>query len=197
NILYTIYQLKKSGFKIIVGYTFINSILFSVLECEFVASGWFNTLRKFQRNRFDLSDSFGRRKKRYTSIPLLSYIMFDDLRRMLETEVINYEDVLSGSKYDDMFQQDPESLSFVDLEHQYWESISKILRRMEKAGNISDRINLMRDLIKSAIELYKKVIDVLEQNGEKEAATRIKSTSKHLVTWLDAIDVFKSNALIV
>ncbi|HDI0349895.1 TPA: hypothetical protein PJ431_002926, partial [Listeria innocua] len=184
-------------FKIIVGYTFINSILFSVLECEFVASGWFNTLRKFQRNRFDLSDSFGRRKKRYTSIPLLSYIMFDDLRRMLETEVINYEDVLSGSKYDDMFQQDPESLSFVDLEHQYWESISKILRRMEKAGNISDRINLMRDLIKSAIELYKKVIDVLEQNGEKEAATRIKSTSKHLVTWLDAIDVFKSNALIV
>lgn len=63
NILYTIYRLKKIGFKIIIGYTFINSILFSVLDCDFVASGWFNTLRKFQKNRFDLSDTFGRRKK--------------------------------------------------------------------------------------------------------------------------------------
>ena len=27
----------------------MNSILFSVLDCEFVASGWFNTLRKFQK----------------------------------------------------------------------------------------------------------------------------------------------------
>ncbi|MBC1585696.1 hypothetical protein HB917_10850 [Listeria seeligeri] len=197
NILYTIYRLKKIGFKIIIGYTFINSILFSVLDCDFVASGWFNTLRKFQKNRFDLSDTFGRRKKRYTSTPLLSYIMFEDLRRMLDTEIINYEDVLSGSKYDDKYQKNPESLSFVDLEHQYWESISIILGRMEKAGDISSRINFMRELIKNAIELYKKVIVLLERNEEKEAATRIKSTSKHLVTWLDAIDVFKSRALIV
>ncbi|ENZ7264016.1 hypothetical protein ACG7YO_002017 [Enterococcus faecalis] len=197
NILYTIYRLKKMGFKIIVGYTFMNSILFSVLDCEFVASGWFNTLRKFQKNRFDLSDTFGRRKKRYTSTPLLSYIMFDDLKIMLDTEMIDYEDILSGSKYDDMFQQDPDSLSFVDLEHQYWESISIILDKMKKSGDISNRINFMREIIKNAIELYKKVIGLLEQDGEKEAATRIKSTSKHLVTWLDAIDVFKSNALIV
>lgn len=123
--------------------------------------------------------------------------MFEDLRRMLDTEIINYEDVLSGSKYDDKYQKNPESLSFVDLEHQYWESISIILGRMEKAGDISSRINFMRELIKNAIELYKKVIVLLERNEEKEAATRIKSTSKLLVTWLDAIDVFKSRALIV
>lgn len=197
NILYTIYRLKKIGFKIIVGYTFMNSILFSVLDCDFVASGWFNTLRKFQKNRFDLSDSFGRRKKRYTSTPLLSYIMFDDLKTMLDTKEINFEEILSGSKYDGMFERDPDSLSFVDLEHQYWESISIILEKMEESGNIENRIGLMRSLIKNAIELYKKVIGLLEKNGENVAATRIKSTSKHLVTWLDAIDVFKSNALIV
>ncbi|MFB5455239.1 hypothetical protein ACE40W_07085 [Enterococcus avium] len=197
NILYTLYRIKKMGFKIILGYTFMNSVLFSILDCEFVASGWFNTLRKFQKNRFDLSDTFGRRKKRYTSTPLLSYVMFEDLKTMLNTKVIGYEDILSGTKYDDRFQQNPDSLSFVDLEHQYWESISLILGEIEKAGDISNRINFMREVINKAIELYKKVISLLEQDGEKEAATRIKSTSKHLVTWLDAIDVFKSNALIV
>ena len=57
--------------------------------------------------------------------------MFDDLKIMLDTEMIDYEDILSGSKYDDLFQQDPDSLSFVDLEHQYWESISIILDKMK------------------------------------------------------------------
>ena len=40
-------------------------------------------------------------------------------------------------------------------------------------------------------------VGLVEKNGENIATTRIKSTSKHLVTWLDAIDVFESNALIV
>lgn len=47
NILYFIYKLKRIGFKFIMGYTFMNSLLFSMVGCEFVASGWFNTLRKF------------------------------------------------------------------------------------------------------------------------------------------------------
>lgn len=197
NILYTIYRLRKIGFKVILGYTFMNSILFSILDCEFVASGWFNTLRKFQKNRFDLSDTFGRRKKRYTSTPLMSYIMFDDLKIIFDTGLISYEDILSNTTYDNTFQKDSDSLSFVDLEHQYWESISTFLEDMENLDDISSRIKLMESTIQNAIELYKKVIDALEKNEEKTAATRIRSTSKHLITWLDAIEVFKSNALIV
>lgn len=197
NILYTIYRLKSQGFKLIMGYTFMNSILFSMLDCDFVASGWFNTIRKFQKNRFDLTESFGRRKKRYTSTPLLSYIMFDDLKIMLDTGMVEYDDILSGTAYDDAIKVDSDLVSFVDLEHQYWESIKLNLLTFEKTGDITERINLMRSQIKGAIELYKKVIDFLEEQGEKEASNRIKSVSKHLVTWLDAIDIFKSNALIV
>ncbi|WP_167801698.1 hypothetical protein, partial [Listeria monocytogenes] len=43
NILYTIHQLQNLGFKTIIGYSFMNSILFSMLGCDYVASGWFNT----------------------------------------------------------------------------------------------------------------------------------------------------------
>ncbi len=198
NILYALYRLKKNGFKIILGYTFMNSILFSMIDCEYIASGWFNTLRKFQKNRFDLTDSFGRRKKRYTSIPLLSYIMFDDIENMkLETNEISYSEILSNTEYDNTFQKDSDSLSFVDLEHQYWESITLALKKMENEVDLYKRINVMKQMITNANTIYKKVIDQLEEDGEKEAVSRIRTVSKHLVTWSDAIDIFKSNALIV
>ena len=74
NILYFVYMLKKKNFKIIIGYTFINSILFAMLNCEYIGSGWFNNLRKFTNTKFESVDIFGRRKKKYFSILLLSYI---------------------------------------------------------------------------------------------------------------------------
>src|SRR5699024_8846712 len=72
NVLYMVHHLQKAGFQFIIGYSFMNSILYYMLGCDFFASGWFNTLRKFKKNRFEMTDSFGRRKKRYTSIPLLT-----------------------------------------------------------------------------------------------------------------------------
>lgn len=77
NILYFVYSLKTAGFDIIVGYTFLNSILFAMLDCEYTSSGWFNNIRKFSKDRFEEITSMGRRKKRYTSLPLLTYITFD------------------------------------------------------------------------------------------------------------------------
>ena len=197
NMLYTIYRLNQAGFKIILGYTFMNSILFSILDCEFVSSGWFNTLRKFQKTKFDLSPTFGRRKQRYTSVPLLSYITFEDLQTIVNTPGIEYDDVLSGSSYDTRLIESSESLSFVDLEQQYWESISKGVLMISEATTIEERIVNMRTAINNAIQLYKKAIDVLNENDELESAKRLKNASKHLVTWLDAIDIFQATAVII
>lgn len=197
NILYFIYQLQKSGFKFIMGYSFMNSILFSMLGCEYVSSGWFNTLRKFQKNRLELIENFGRRKKRYTSIPLLTYMMIDDYKIMRETGKISELDFLSGSVYDKDFIEGEDLLSFVDLEHQYWESLSKAFTIFDSTNNISERIIIMRRMIKNALATYKEVIDELDLRDEKEASNRIKSASKHLVTWLASIDIFKANAMIL
>lgn len=197
NILYFIYQLKKMGFKFIMGYSFMNSILFSMVGCEFIASGWFNTLRKFQKNRFELIDTFGRRKKRYTSIPLLTYMMIDDYERMSGTGKISKLEFLSGSVCDKEFVLGEDLLSFVDLEHQYWESLNKAFSSFESIDNITERINITRDLINNALAIYKRVIDELDLKDEKVASNRIKSASKHLVTWLVSIDIFKANSMIL
>lgn len=197
NILYFIYKLKKIGFKFIMGYTFMNSILFSMVGCDYIASGWFNTLRKFQKNRFDLSGTFGRRKKRYTSIPLLSNIMFDDIHSMIESGAITEKEILSNTHFDESHDIDEDSVSFVDLEHQYWESLSKILGDFSSIDNIQERLILINLLIEDALEKYQKVIQVLDKKNEKEAVTRIRTASKHLVTWLSAIDKFKNQSVII
>ncbi|EAC2373818.1 hypothetical protein ARL60_14640, partial [Listeria monocytogenes] len=197
NILYTIHQLQNLGFKTIIGYSFMNSILFSMLGCDYVASGWFNTLRKFQKSRFDLTNSFGKRKKRYTSIPLLSNIMLDDMYGMLECDKLTINDLLSATQIDSYIEnEDLESVSFVDLEHQYWESLSILFDEFSQVEGVANRIEVMKEKIKDANNLYRIAIDYLE-GEDKVAATRLKNSSKHLSTWLSAIEIFKSIAAIV
>lgn len=68
---------------------------------------------------------------------------------------------------------------------------------ISEATTIEERIVNMRTAINNAIQLYKKAIDVLNENDELESAKRLKNASKHLVTWLDAIDIFQATAVII
>lgn len=45
-------------------------------------AGWFNNLRKFRNDRFEETDNMGRRKKRYLSLPLFTYLTFDNLNNI-------------------------------------------------------------------------------------------------------------------
>ena len=197
NILSFIYQLKNQGFKFIIGYGFMNSILFAMMGCEYIASGWFNTLRKFQKNKFEPVKVFGRRKKRYTSIPLLSYLMFDDINSMVNSEKIKKEDLVSGTRYDGIFIQAENTLSFVDLEQQYWESLKNIFNLLSQMGDLIKKIDYIENLIVNAQALYQKVCEELENKEEQESLKRIKSASKHLESWKLAIDLFKQNEMIL
>lgn len=197
NILYALYLLRENGFKIIVGYTFMNSLLFAMLDCEYVSTGWYNTLRKFQSDVFSLDESFGTRKKRYTSIPLLSAIMFQDIDSMINSDKITFEDILSKTRYDVAVVSGEENVSLVDLEHQYWESIQNGIAMFDGMNSISDRISLMKAKISAAIQIYENVINELKVNGRAVEAKRIQTASKHLSTWLNAIDIFASDASIL
>lgn len=197
NIMSFIYQLKKMGFKFIVGFTFMNSILYAMLNCEFIASGWFNTLRKFQRDKFEITDTFGRRKKRYTSIPLLSFIMFDDLDIMLGTNALTIQEIVSGTDFDKEFINNKNALSFVDLEQEYWQSLQNIFKVLNDLPDIKDRIKCVQALIDHAITLYQKVCYELDNADEQESLRRIKNNFKHLLIWQAAIDLFKDNEIIL
>ena len=196
NMLYFIYSLKKEGYKFIVGYTFMDSVLFGALGCEYVASGWFNSLRKFQNDRFEDLDTFGLRKKRYTSLPLLSNIMYDDIETMLNTGEISEEDFLSNTEFDESFPLNESGVSLVDLEHQFWESISKELYDLSSVESLKDRLTLLEDKIEDAITIYRPVLEHLNNSASSNFQNRIRVVANHLPKWLAAIDIFKTQALI-
>ncbi|MFP7278848.1 hypothetical protein SFC11_05775 [Exiguobacterium indicum] len=197
NILFTVHSLQELGFKIIMGYGFMNSVLFAMLDVEYISSGWFNTLRKFEKTKFELTESFGRRKKRYTSLPLLSYIMIDDLNNMLDTSKVTISDLMSNTTIDSSLLSDSSTVSFVDLEHQYWESLKIIFDELAAEPDLKNRVLNVKRKIDNAINLYTEVIIELEQSSQNVAAKRLKDQSKHLYLWKNAIEIFKSKISLI
>ena len=193
NIMYFIYSLKKAGFSILVGYTFINSILFAMLGCEYIATGWFNNLRKFSKDRFEETDSMGRRKKRYTSLPLFTYITFENLNNI--KEVMDIDTLLMGCDVDNDVMNNQDAISFVDLEQQYWQALSLFINRINKYENLSDKIKFVLNEINNAKNLYSEILNNLTEN--REAYKRIKQESKHLDSWIMGIETFKNRISLI
>lgn len=195
NILYFIYSLKKEGFDILAGYTFVNSILFAMLDCKYVATGWFNNLRKFRNDRFEEIDTMGRRKKRYLSIPLFTYITFDNLNNISrEMDITQFLSSCSIDKYMIEYQ---DAISFVDLELQYWEALNKFIEQVNSYHRLTDKIKYVLMRITEAKELYNSILEKLENNDNKEAYSRIKTESKHLDSWIMGIETFKNRVGII
>ena len=181
NILYFIYKLKKNNYNIMVGYAYINSILFAMLNCDFVSSGWFNNLRKFTNSKFENIDNFGRRKKKFFSIPLLSNINLETIRELKPFYDVN--NLKSNTHCD-------------DLEHQFWEAESNILKLINEKTTIEEKIKYIKQLIIKAISLS----DEIQNNIPDEfieLKNIIKGNTSHLKEWLFAIDLFIKKALIL
>lgn len=188
NILYFIYTLQRNGFKIATGYTFVNSVLFAMLNTEYVASGWFNNIRKFSKDRFEETESMGRRKKRYLSLPLYTYITFEDINNV--KNLIDGRRLLSGCNIDNLVLDNQDSISFVDLEQQYWQALSIKINEINELVGLSNKITFLLDDLNEAKSLYGEILDKLKDN--KEAYNRIKTNSKHLDSWIMGIETFKN-----
>lgn len=193
NILYFIYMLKRKNFKIIVGYTFINSILFAMLDCEYIGSGWFNNLRKFTNSKFESVDIFGRRKKKYFSIPLMSYINLETIRDLKSYYEIN--ELKSKTLCDDLAFSNIDDVSFVDLEHQFWEALNIVINDVNSLENMEEKIKIIKAKILNAIALSDKVINSIPDFVELKNI--IKVNTSHLKEWLFAIDLFIKKASIL
>ena len=193
NILYFIYMLKRKNFKIIVGYTFINSILFAMLDCEYIGSGWFNNLRKFTNSKFESVDIFGRRKKKYFSIPLMSYINLETIRDLKSYYEIN--ELKSKTLCDDLAFSNIDDVSFVDLEHQFWEALNIVINDVNSLEYMEEKIKIIKSKILNAIALSDKVINSIPDFVELKNI--IKVNTSHLKEWLFAIDLFMKKASIL
>ena len=193
NILYFIYMLKQKEFKIIIGYCFINSILFAALNCDYVGSGWFNNLRKFTNAKFETVDIFGRRKKKYFSTPLLSNINLENISELSKYFDINK--LKSNTFCDDLAFSDANSVSFVDLEQQYWEGLSNLINKFNQIDRVENKIKNLKQSILDAIALSEEICNSIPDFVELKNI--FKNNTSHLREWLFAVEMFTKKASIL
>lgn len=193
NILYFIYTLKKDNIGIIVGYTFLNSILYAMLDCEAVASGWFNKLRKFDSNRFENVDIYGKRKKRYTSLPSLTYMTIELISEFKND--IDISTLYSKTTCDKSALEDEDNVSFVDLEQQYWEALSIILSEINNQNTLEYKIKFVKNRISNSREILEKIINAT--HDKVFVQEKVKNAFKHIDDWSFGIELFEKKASLI
>lgn len=192
NILYFVYSLKMSGFKVIIGYTFLNSILFSMIDCDAISTGWFNNLRKFEQSKFESVDSFGIRKKRYVSVPTLTNMTLELINECKEMDIAK---LYSNTRWDSMAIEDQDNVSFVDLEQQYWEALHNIIAKINQKGTILDKVRYMRQCIEKSRSIYDEILNITED--KREVQNRIRLEFKHIDDWQFAIELFEKKVALL
>ncbi len=192
NILYFIYSLKMDGFKVIMGYSFLNSILFAMLDCDAVSTGWFNNLRKFEQSKFESVDSFGIRKKRYVSIPTLTYMTLELINECKEIDITK---LYSNTQWDVVALEDQDNVSFVDLEQQYWEALHNIIIEINQKETILEKIEYMKQCIEKSRNIYEEILSAT--SDKKEVQNRVRLEFKHIDDWQFAIELFEKKVALL
>ena len=192
NILYFVYSLKMDGFKVIIGYSFLNSILFAMLDCDAVSTGWFNNLRKFEQSKFESVDSFGIRKKRYVSIPTLTYMTLELINECKEIDITK---LYSDTQWDLIAIEDQDNVSFVDLEQQYWAALHNIITELNKKETILEKVKYIKKCIEKSRNIYDEMLSVTE--NKKEVQNRVKLEFKHIDDWQFAIELFEKKVALL
>ncbi len=188
NIMQFIYFMKRMQFKVIIGYCGIESINYMAVGADIIGTGWFYSLRRFNRieKGFEESSRMGHPKKRYTSINLLSELKIDEdietipqqnkeelykvifNNRLIDEKIIN-------NKYDTI----PTNTDFI----QYFDTMNVLSEKFESIIGIENKVEYLEDLINNAM---KNIKIYHEKNPVRQL------TSKHLEDYINAIKSFKN-----
>ena len=187
NLMQLVYDLKLMNLEVIVGYSGIESINLVAVGADHIATGWFHSLRRFNREEKGLEpiDARGRQKKRYTSINFLSELIIDEniwQYNPTKKEWL-YNNVLNGYSIDEKIKK--ENLDDISLNETYLEYFESLKEMFTKIKN--DDIEISLKELNKLINLAVHNIDIYN-----ESALLQKLTKKHLENYKLAISKFAS-----
>ena len=192
NVMQFIYFMKKMQFKVIVGYCGIESINYMAVGADVIGTGWFYSLRKFNRieKGFEESSRMGHPKKRYTSINLLSELKIDEnIETIPEQSKSELQKIIFNNRsIDERFLNNsydtiPTNTDFI----QYFDTMNVLSDNFEKFASVEEKINYLELIINNAIKNIKLY-------NEKNPLGQL--TPKHLEDYKSAISSFKSENFI-
>ena len=196
KVMQFIYYMKKLGMKVIVGYSGIESINYMAVGADVIATGWFYSLRKFNKLEKGLEEysTMGRAKKRYTSIKFLNELTLEEHIKMIPNEERKkiYEMIFNGSDIDiKIIQGNYDIIPINDTYIQYFEAMNILSKQFEEKDEIEEKIEILENLIDNAISNTNEYMKLREQNPAMEAISK-----KHLEGYKNAVEQFKEENFI-
>lgn len=192
SVMQFIYFMKKMQFNVIVGYCGIESINYMAVGADIIGTGWFYSLRKFNRieKGFEESSRMGHPKKRYTSINLLSELKIDENIETIPEQSKNelQKIIFNNRPIDEKFLNNsydtiPTNTDFI----QYFDTMNVLSDTFEKFASVEEKINYLELIINNAIKNIKLY-------NEKNPLGQL--TPKHLEDYKSAISSFKNENFI-
>lgn len=183
NIMYFMYNLSYiNEFEIILGFSDFIGIPIYCTGINTIATGWFNTLRRFSSTDL-ISRGGGRRaNKRYFSNKILnSLLILPEINELSESRKLNK--ILSNSKYDSIMYNDLSGSQWLDTINclHNWYTMKSILNNIDNKNSIEQKVDYMIGLIGEAKLIYSEI---------NEDFLDSKSKSKHLYIWEEALKNF-------
>lgn len=192
NLMQMIYDVKLMGLEVLIGYSGIESINLVAVGADNIGTGWFHSLRKFNKEDKGLEpkDTRGRQKKRYTSIRFLSELIIDENVWQYNPNKKKwlYEVALNGFSLDvKMKNENLDDISLNETYVEYFESLANLFKLIED-NEIESRLVKLLELINSAI------INIDEYNENNLIGSPL--TKKHLENYKMAINIFMTRNFI-
>ncbi len=193
GMLQFIYDLKNMAIKVIIGYVGIESILYFAVGADAIGTGWFYSLRNFNKEQKGLEpvDLMGRQKKRYTSLKMLYELAIED-------EIFNipekykedlYGKILSDCELDEkIIEGNIEKINLNDIYQQYFEVLKKAIENITKYDNVEEKLKMVTQILDTAesnIKYYNNLETLQKINGK-----HIKSYKSALTEFMEDNFIF-------
>ena len=193
NMLQFIYDLKNLGLKVVIGYCGIESILYLAVGAEAIGTGWFYSLRNFNKEQKGLEpvESMGRQKKRYTSMKMLFELAIEDEIFSIPDEHKGemYEKILGDCELDDKIKLgNIENINLNEIYQQYFEVLKQVADGINERDSIEGKLQLVKELVSAAefnIERYNELNPLQKING------------RHVGNYKSALNGFQEDNFII
>lgn len=182
NLNKVLMTLKKQGFKVVLGFSNVDSLIFSTMsDLDFISIGTYENLRNFNIKRFTANEGGGPSDGWYYSEKLLNFIRARQLEMLRERGVLdlikNEDNIFSDVILKEGYEWNTHK---PDVHKNYLLAISKQLKIIGNIPHGEARIAHTLKLIEGAREVYKKL-------EEKGVFLDDESSNYHLPTWLSVL----------
>jgi hypothetical protein len=184
NALRFIKILKDNQMEVHLGYTNTEALLYSIAMPDSITIGSYENLRSFGIKRFQDIENGPMRapRARLYSSKLLQWLDYQYVEAMREL-IPNYEGYFDESDYKPLMFKSEYNWQFQKPEpyKHYFVVFNKQIQDLPL--NQNDRIDIMKETIRKAVNLYKII--------EDEVLLDDDSNGSHLPTWFNVINAFQ------